>query len=69
MTEKTIEGCDLAGGKDRAVWSVLNPNDLSQHKEITCEEFERLYLCQWLGGSQKVERYQLNDRPFKYIFT
>lgn len=60
---------DLANGKDRAVWSVLNPNGLPQHKEITREEFERLYLCQWVGGSQKVQGLVLNDRPFNHIFT
>lgn len=69
MTGKTFEGCDLGNESDRSVWSVLDPKDLSQHKDISREEFERLYLVQWVGGSKKVERYQLNDRPFRHIFT
>lgn len=69
MTEKTFEGCDFGGKSDRSVWSVFDPNDLSRHIDISREEFERLYLVQWVGGSQKVERFQLNDRPFSHIFT
>lgn len=57
MTEKTIEGCDFGGGLDRSVWSVLDPNDLSQHKEVTREEFERLYLVQWAGGVKKLNEF------------
>ena len=50
--QDVFEGCDLASGSDRTVWFEFHPL-YCPPREISREEFERQYLCQWEGGGEK----------------
>lgn len=45
-------GWDLAAEKDQMHYGMLN-TETREIKIISREEFERLYMCKWVGGEVK----------------